>query len=560
MKRWSLLWIGTGLLLALSRLVAQDWDGLWFVLSQMLFALGLSIASFWLIKKVPQAWISGLLFTLLAIMVLSGFTQRWLGSNSWRSGQTRVTSDAVITQLTSEDTENGGLRIWRIDQLQDLELHFKARLTRGVPGWNWYGEGLSLETSNGKVYTRWDNPSGRNLRRQYRFAQRLPSPLLVLWLEYRGSSDTCGRIQLVSSTVRLAQQLCVSTQWQSSRFEWQLPDIEEGDVLRLVLDQFELQTLDVFSVLQTADGLLAVPAPTGVNVILNWPGRDIKAPEFRFMPSSEWQDYRFQTDTISKEATRLIVSLKLEPGLGIEIGNMSLNSLDPNVPDPLALPLQQRQTLFAPHANLAGHMLATLGLSIMALSSGAGFVSWVVALAGVWLTGSRAAFLALVLGLGLFLLMRKNRWWYSASFILGMVLLTSLDVGRLIILDDGVVSRPEIWRLALGSFKDHPWSGVSTDVFRQLALEQGLQNVHHAHNLWLYFASTYGVLGFVASFWLTLGIIYLSWHCDKWRTLTFLVPVLVMNIFDVSLFYIGVLFPLILVLNSQLSSGRHLKG
>ena len=72
--------------------------------------------------------------------------------------------------------------------------------------------------------------------------------------------------------------------------------------------------------------------------------------------------------------------------------------------------------------------------------------------------------------------------------------------------------------------------------------------VTHAHNVWLEFAAAYGVLGLASVTALTLGLLALAWRGGGARALAFVVGVLVMNVFDTTLVYAGVLFPLFLAL------------
>jgi O-Antigen ligase len=565
---WILLWSSTGLLLALGRIFVQDWTGFRVLVIQVLFALGLSLVSAWVVRVGGKFAVSFIVATLLGL-VIGGFVQRWFMANGWHSGQVTFGSAIVlVSTLESSDSGRAGVRLWRTASgPKSLEARFEARLVDGTPGWDWYGERTKIEPfqEGGEIFTRWSTPKlGESLRRRYTLTTDLKVQRLRLTLKYRGSEKTCGRTQIViGEKTRLIKQFCVSPQWQESTFEWQLSESEPSKVVRLILDNFEISSLEISSTLQIKQDAwetLPPPAPTGATFTLNWLGRDGPAPELRFVPNAQWQTYSFQSiHEIPSDVPKLITSVNLEPGLVLEVRKVILKSLDSSIVNPIPLPTQIRQSLFTPHANLAGHMLATLGLACLTLAPlPVGIGCWFASLTGIWLTGSRTAFFAILLGLLMALVMRikRGRWWFYGVClcVIGALLINSSFLGRLIEFGDEVISRPEVWQLAWDVFLDHSWTGVSPDEFKNYSLEQGVGveagGVTHAHNFWLYLASSYGIFGLIAGLWLTGGLLWLAWNWGRWRGVAFLTPILFMNIFDVSLFYIGVLLPLCLGLNS----------
>jgi O-antigen ligase len=125
----------------------------------------------------------------------------------------------------------------------------------------------------------------------------------------------------------------------------------------------------------------------------------------------------------------------------------------------------------------------------------------------------------------------------------------------LLLSDDGVnpISRWDIWQVALQALLAYPLTGLGTQPF--ISFMAGLDFPRHliathAHNLWLQFGAAYGIPGLLAALWLTGGLLGLAWRWGRWRGLGLVVPVMIMQLFDYTLFYAGVLFPLILGLNA----------
>ena len=122
----------------------------------------------------------------------------------------------------------------------------------------------------------------------------------------------------------------------------------------------------------------------------------------------------------------------------------------------------------------------------------------------------------------------------------------------------GGTSRLEIWRVALQALLEHPWIGIGPDFGSYWETAQPARRVKattHAHNLWLAFAAAYGLPGLFAILWVTGGFLLLAWRWGRWRALALVVSILIMNLFDYTLFYSGVLFPLLLGLNALRNGG-----
>jgi O-antigen ligase len=114
-----------------------------------------------------------------------------------------------------------------------------------------------------------------------------------------------------------------------------------------------------------------------------------------------------------------------------------------------------------------------------------------------------------------------------------------------------VTARRDIWAAAWGAFASHPWRGLGAGGFPAYWAEfYGGEAVQHAHNLWLEFAASYGVLGLASAIALTFALGALAWRWGGARALLLVAGVLLMNVFDTTLFYTGVLFSLALALGT----------
>ena len=253
-------------------------------------------------------------------------------------------------------------------------------------------------------------------------------------------------------------------------------------------------------------------------------------------------------------------------GLALETRNVSATGPD-GTPLPKA-PGSTRQTIVFGDPNLAGHTLGTLGLALVSLAGPLlGMFGGALTLFGVGLTGSRAALLGVAVGLlWLFWLqLPGGRRWTAftlGAFVVGfagvlwlqstqLTQLTQVLTSRLFSLGE-TTARRSIWAAAGEAFVTHPWRGLGAGGFpaywAELHRSGHGEAVQHAHNLWLEFAASYGVLGLVFALGLTFALSLTAWRSGGARALALVSGVLVMNLFDTTFFYSGVIFTLTLAL------------
>ena len=378
--------------------------------------------------------------------------------------------------------------------------------------------------------------------------------------------------------------------WTRYSLSWRVPEAVDASVVRVLLSgltgDYDVRRVRLFTAKRELEPLL----PQGGALNLTWGARPEAQSGKSFVPSSKWQQLGVKAqrqagdavdNTMNNTANDTVTAhLSGASGLVLETRNVTLTDASgERLPEAVS---STRQTIIFGDPNLAGHTLATLGLALVTLLSVAssnirspssqsnnrlssirlpllGALAAALTLFGLVLTGSRAALLGLVGGLVWLVWLRlprgARRLGFAALGLAGLgllgVLWPKLSALRLFSLGE-VTARSDIWREAWAAFVTHPLRGLGAGGFPRYWAEThsgvGGEAVQHAHNVWLEFASSYGVFGLVSIAALTLGFGWLAWRVGGARALAFVVGVLLMNVFDTTLFYAGVLFPLFLTL------------
>jgi len=159
----------------------------------------------------------------------------------------------------------------------------------------------------------------------------------------------------------------------------------------------------------------------------------------------------------------------------------------------------------AGNSNLAAAMLICFSLmSIYALTifretwqKGAALLLFVLFCTAIWCTGSRGAWVGLIIGLIVQVWMTGHR---RRTLILGISLLTLVMIyPEIIPRTDTLVStfnvRFIVWSNAFDIFQEHWLVGTLPLHFGQLFLERAGFHVFHAHNVFLGVATEFGVIG-----------------------------------------------------------------
>lgn len=221
------------------------------------------------------------------------------------------------------------------------------------------------------------------------------------------------------------------------------------------------------------------------------------------------------------------------------------------------LPPGGRAVGLTPQPNFFGHGgVMAAGLAWLLGGSALGGAGLLLGAATVWASGSRAAFLSLlVLLLGwLWGLRRGIRLWALGGVgILALLFWQDSQLlGRLAALfglDDSGWARLQIWRVAWEAFRQHPLGGVgwgNFSLYYQLHLPAGaiVLDPGHAHDLFLQLAAEGGLPGLLAFASLLTGVGLGLWRRRAYGVLSLLAASLVLGLFDYTWFYAGVHYPL----------------
>lgn len=545
----------------------------------------------------PRAFRWVLLGALL-LLTLGGVAERELSRSSWQ------TSDkaGLWSSWQSRDTlSTYGFRLWQAPGLERATVSLEVRLLEGQPGWDWYRSSgrfsLVPHESRAGDFTRVTFPEhvpGEGqpyLMRTFDTRDSLENRIFRVLLELRRVPDAgtpepalpklttrqalplqrgeptggrdCTGVSLQAWNARGGGRclpLTLTDDWQRYSLSWRVPDEidPQAQVVRVLLQGFGDETLDVRRVrLYRGRAALGPLQPQGGALQVAWGAQPESHAGFSFVPTSQWQTLTLPADKGPKPAPTLSVALSAGGGLRLQTRNVVVRAPDGEaLAEAVSSP---RQTLFFSDPNLAGHTLATLGLAFISLASPLwGALGAALSALNMLLTGSRAALAGLMIGI-LWLAwswLPRNRRAGLALFVLalggGALLLAQvwgpLESLRLLSLSE-ITSRSDIWETAWRAFLSQPWQGLGAGGFRAYwAGSHGGEAVQHAHNYWLEAAASYGVLGLISALALGLGLLALAFRWGGARAAGLVIGVLVMNLFDTTLSYAGVLLTLMLAL------------
>ena len=572
---WTLLWGGTLVLLLPSLIVHRNFS----FVPQLL--LGYAASSVLVAR--PQAVKFGFGLALIAAL-LFGVTQRYASSNLWLDLERSASFYELLSRtsvLNKGATQDLGqpwvaVKTWALPDQDELELSFDVRLLRGTVGSDWYSYNPSFalqKMSEGdepflRVYPPGPQQNNRFITREINTGAPLANRTFRTRVELRASESFIGRgcqgvrIQVVSGNgAGRCRDIRLDNVWKTYEFDWTVPPDVASPAIRLSLYNIDTASYDVRggTLEELKDGRwqsLGPLEPEGLLIRL-LPEHRALAPRIQVVPTAEWQRVRFRIFATQLNNDQVSLLAQVESDTELSLRNVQLESAGLLQPEPLPPP---RQSLWFSHANLAGHSLLAAGLIAVSWAGLRRSLFYMgITFVAVFLTGSRAALLALVLGVALYTLVNARMWrskvFWSLITIISVVFVgTLLLEGRVNIFSQNInrISRFAIWKLAWETFLSHPWIGIGSESsFPDLWRASGsAEPIAHAHNLWLQFAAAYGVPGLLAMVWFTIGIVYLAWCWGGLRGLVLALPILIMNLFDYTLFSATVLFPLLLGLNT----------
>jgi O-Antigen ligase len=365
--------------------------------------------------------------------------------------------------------------------------------------------------------------------------------------------------------------VALNDQWQGFTYSWTAPQVKDSpSKLRVVLNDFDGLEFDVRGFQLQEQIRQPLGKIVWVSLLcpwvgLTWPG--IKTSESNRVyleNTSSWKSYALDADG-SMQPRAFEVEAIASPGeSNIELRNTQLSGRN-GAANPVPKSRPSRISLWFPSPNLLGHLVVVIGLCVVALThrSRWAILACLLTVLALLPTGSRAAWLAFVVGgPWLLWLAASKRTRVFVTVALMALLAVTLGLGgldRLSIISFGTtpedgnpLSRPEIWAAAWQALLVHPLGlgeGGFTIWFNHLRPETAGM-ILHAHNFWLELAVRYGWVGLFSAFAFTGGLLVFGWRWGGFRGLALVVSVLLMNIFDYTLFFPGVAYPLYLSLNA----------
>lgn len=210
------------------------------------------------------------------------------------------------------------------------------------------------------------------------------------------------------------------------------------------------------------------------------------------------------------------------------------------------------------HSNLAGHSMAVASLVTMALTVNPALtgLAWLLGLADSWLTGSRAALVAVAIIGGLLILNMSSR---SRLTLLAALLTASAATLALAAIGGYTrvlqplerhylgdsVPRLAVYGADIQALLDSPIEGnpdVAHAISRHLPI--GVAPVDHAHNLILQYAVLEGIPGLLAGLGLCFGLLSLGKRKHGLDGLLIGLALFALNMVDFTIWSVGVYYPL----------------
>lgn len=583
-RGYILLWGGVFGLIAARHFVAETWTALWLTLLQGLLVIAASIVLQG--KRQTVAW--GICLAFL-VMIPLAVGERMLLARSWQVSDEQLEFDSSLALGIDSIRDPRTHRLWQLpDSAQSLTMSFDARHLEGPRAWLWQGFPRtipmtyhdSIRPSGGFSRITFTDEGDTYATRRFEH-EHVPGTRYRVSVQLRSvqpfaeGDDNIGRVYLFADrNVSRWARAPLGPAWRTISFEWQ-PDVEiTSGQMSIILNDFNGLIVDVRRAsLERLEGerwvSLGVAEGTGASLELTRLREDPVATT-HFMPQAAWQSYSLTSPVPELAGEQLYSILKLEPGLAIQTRNVRvITDAGPARP----FPHTRRQALWFVQPNLLGHTLA-MATVLLALT---GSLPWTLVLGlglgfvGIWLTGSRAAYIAAITAVSCAAWLRlpkARRWWLAVAAVVIVVMALSFQeqLGRLQLFGVDVrTSRSLIWRTAARGFMQAPVLGLGDNTPADYAAEipaggfmafweathpRAQELVSHAHNLWLSLASRYGLFGVAAALWLTVCLPWLCWRFGRWRGLSLLVALLLLNAVDETLFHTSTLLLLALGLNT----------
>lgn len=528
-------------------------------------ALGTSVAVFLLVTTpialierhsdelawAPHPWQSS---TGMTFSVVSGFSQTVRSappSGTWiiQSWQTTEPIQAIDLSLETVLNEGSPGNQWLLGD-SDLALAY----TPGVEG----SQDVELSVSP---------KDGVFFYRAYDLSKPIANRAFRASVTYRHRSgegaNSCSGLyfQIAAPPYeRFCNPLPLANDWTTVDVEWIAPEAAAGTGLRVGIegskgDSFSVRQLELF---EEGDqgwarvgywepngvrGRLEIEAPNGDRITVAASPVDLDSGR-RLSIEAAYEGAEVPVGSV----VRAIASI--ESGLSVNVGPAAINAYTASgEPSPLIhIAPTPRIKLWYGHPNLAGHVIATMGLAAL-VAVPVMVTPLIAALTGVltiW-TGSRAAFwVAMVVGLAIILVRiganKKRLWIVMVGVAVTSAILVMPFLPSRLTSSGGPsqISRKAIVETAVTAILKYPFGAPFEDFASYWQSEHKIagQDVpQHAHNIWLDVGFKQGLFGLLGIFWLTVGIGIVLLRSGEMSTLLAYGGILILNTVDVTLFF-----------------------
>lgn len=584
--KWIQVWIPALVPIAVLEAATRHFASAasWFGESTLAVAMGALLVG--CRASIGRALQAGLV--LVAVLLVIGQTSV---GNLWYQGANSNTLPQLASLLTTgiQEVSHVASRQWDLPAgTQRAAFDAQIKSVGGPGPWYWLPHGETTVHSlagNGATAARLTFGSNDNPYAQKWVRLRAPvaGRLFRVRLDMRSpetiEGEGCRGIRL-QAFGKGGDASCsadaIDPTWRTYTAKWRAPRSAESDVIRVVLNGFREQTVDVRHVhlfVASDHGWTELsPLQTAAATVFLGPanGNSGGATTISDLtPTPGWQHVHLEVP-VNPSRRPLPALVRLTPATkGRLLIRGDVLHTDISTPTQLVYPV--RQSLWFGQPNLAGHAIAASAMAALALAGGtpAMLLTIFSGIVALYLTGSRTALVAFVLGSLLVMVLRSS--WHRRTILTAMAAISLVVVlsvalslvpqakrwAALLTYNDGQATpRTEIWAGSLGAFLRHPALGLvgAHETFTSYwdAQHKGEphEQIRHAHNFWLEFASLYGVIGLLCSIWLSLQLLHLGWRRGRGVGVTLVGTILFMNVFDYTLFYSGVLLPIILAINA----------
>lgn len=556
------------------------------------FVPALLVAAAVSLLALPQAWVRWSSMVLVAAFIATMAIQLVAWPYLFSDGTLRsVARYAIAGQLTARDS----LPLRLSPGTQALSVHGRYRNPRGATAglWTPSAPGLTVMASGSRttgyatITTTTSGP--RYVSRSYDARGDVAGRRFTVAVSVRchASTSHCGDLALMARSTLPYEAMPGGTplhagpQWTRVTLHWNARWYMHGPVLHVLISGRWVGALDVKDLTVRAEGPHGAEALTPVN-FLTFRGASrasARLPDIPLSQSPAWVpiDLTMPTGDI-KTVTEM--RLLAQAGAGTlggpvaTVRNLRVSALTesgkrlPVTPTLLdSLRNRGRAQGWFEDPNFAGHSLAVIGLMGLAATEPlwAVVTTALLSLIGVLSTGSRAAWMALLVGFSLY---AWSRWrgrhrallWalgLTATVVTGLYLLGGDHVRVASLGIAGEISRPKIWSVAIRAFATHPLTGIGAsprafgEFWMANAGTAARIPISHAHDFWLALVAAYGITGAVVAVGLSLGLVLYVLRGSKRRHIPLLAAAFVMNTFDFTLLYGWVWIPLVVALASS---------